>query len=321
MLRFSVSAAVIGYLLSLLDWEKISNLDSAVYGVLFGAAGVAVFCLLMGGVRWAHLVTLQTGERFSIMSAFRGYLLGGFFNVFLPGAIGGDLFRIKYACDKTKISPKLSGVLVISERFFGLASVGLIFGLGLAYNLETFFPAFGNEYFPFACGLAVLGLVGVKFWIARKLSISYGSYVFLMVVTIIAQLANIYICYVLAHQLGLAVRFVELMVVIPLVFIATVLPISLGGLGVREGTLAALLSVVGVPVADGVLLAFLMYVSKTIAAVCGAYEALIFNYSPKSLVTGTEGQTDDASDGTENSEKNAVGKHAKNPINLGETGP
>lgn len=236
---------------------------------------------------------IQTQRRFSIITAFRGYLLGGFFNVFLPGAIGGDLFRIKFACDKTEISAKLSGALVITERFFGLASVGLIFALGLSFTIETFVPAFGDEYFPIACVLAVFGLGAVKFWIARKLSISYLNYLYLLLVTMVAQLGDIYISYLLAIQLGLEVSFVEFMVVIPLVFIATVLPISLGGLGVREGTLAGLLAVVGVPLSDGVLLAFLIYVSKTLAAGFGAYEAMIFNYSARGLKFWSENMRSD----------------------------
>lgn len=53
-------------------------------------------------------------------------------------------------------------------------------------------------------------------------------------------------------------------VIMPLVYICTILPFSLGGLGVREGALVYLLAKMGVPASDGVALSFLIYINPVL---------------------------------------------------------
>ena len=48
----------------------------------------------------------------------------------------------------------------------------------------------------------------------------------------------------------------------PIVYISTILPVSLGGLGVREGTLVYLLAKVGVLSSDAVALSFLIHFNR-----------------------------------------------------------
>jgi hypothetical protein len=57
--------------------------------------------------------------------------------------------------------------------------------------------------------------------------------------------------------------------IVPVVYFATLAPISLGGLGVREGVLTWMLSKLGVPASDAVLLAFLVYLNRVLVAALG----------------------------------------------------
>jgi len=69
--------------------------------------------------------------------------------------------------------------------------------------------------------------------------------------------------------MGHAVPITALLFVMPLVHVATVLPISLGGLGVREGVLTGLLMLLAVPQGDAVLAAFLLYLAKVMVGLTG----------------------------------------------------
>jgi hypothetical protein len=62
----------------------------------------------------------------------------------------------------------------------------------------------------------------------------------------------------LALALHIAVPPIDLLAFVPLVTVATALPISLGGWGVREGLLVLLLGKVGVPASEALILS-LMY--------------------------------------------------------------
>jgi uncharacterized membrane protein YbhN (UPF0104 family) len=75
--------------------------------------------------------------------------------------------------------------------------------------------------------------------------------------------------YAVAISLGIKVPFYAFFIIVPIVYIATLLPISLGGLGVREGAMVFLMSRLGVSTVDGVSLAFLIYLNLVFIGLVG----------------------------------------------------
>ena len=80
--------------------------------------------------------------------------------------------------------------------------------------------------------------------------------------------------YLLVHFFGRAVSvdipLETLLLVIPLVFLASVIPITPGGHGIREVTLTALLTLAGIPVAEAALIALMLFMTKIgFGLVCG----------------------------------------------------
>jgi glycosyltransferase 2 family protein len=63
--------------------------------------------------------------------------------------------------------------------------------------------------------------------------------------------------------------FSYFLILFPIVYLATVLPISIGGIGVREGVLVYFLSQSGVPTSDAISLSFLVYMNRMISALIG----------------------------------------------------
>jgi uncharacterized membrane protein YbhN (UPF0104 family) len=70
----------------------------------------------------------------------------------------------------------------------------------------------------------------------------------------VIQLGLIYYQYLLAQQLKIPVSYLELLVFTPISIVVTLLPISLGGLGVQEGLWAYLFSRIGLSPDQAVLL-------------------------------------------------------------------
>ncbi len=69
--------------------------------------------------------------------------------------------------------------------------------------------------------------------------------------------------------LGVDASLAELAIVGNAIVLATLLPISVGGFGVREGTAVALLAVVGVPAGEAVFVALLGYLAAQPPALVG----------------------------------------------------
>lgn len=63
------------------------------------------------------------------------------------------------------------------------------------------------------------------------------------------------------------VAFVYFLVFIPLLYIVTMLPITINGLGLRENLLVFLLALVGVGSSSAVLLSLLIYLDRLVRGV------------------------------------------------------
>jgi uncharacterized membrane protein YbhN (UPF0104 family) len=116
-------------------------------------------------------------------------------------------------------------------------------------------------------------LIGVtvfaKYLISKHINVGYEKYFPLLVLSALAQLTDIIVTKLFCWHLLLDVTISELLFIMPLVYLAAAIPISLGGFGVREGALVALLSLYGVEVSMAIILAFMLYLSKVVAGIFG----------------------------------------------------
>ena len=186
--------------------------------------------------------------------------VGFFFNSFLPTAIGGDIAKAYYASKKTGDNVG-SYAAVLSDRIFGLfsflfiATAGLIF-IGRGFNNKIFYAVF----FIFAASIFAIVLLfrknknpgilsadpgkGIVNKIKIKLDKVYraiNSYrdnpsliVRAVVLSIFMQSFTITGIYFFILSIGGHVPLLKLFLLIPLVWVISMLP-SLNGLGVREG--------------------------------------------------------------------------------------
>jgi uncharacterized membrane protein YbhN (UPF0104 family) len=75
-----------------------------------------------------------------------------------------------------------------------------------------------------------------------------------------------------SHALGIAdeVGFTALLVFLPAVLIAQVLPIGISGLGIREGTFVLFLHPLGVPNSQAIAFGLMLYLLTLVASLAGA---------------------------------------------------
>jgi uncharacterized membrane protein YbhN (UPF0104 family) len=100
----------------------------------------------------------------------------------------------------------------------------------------------------------------------------------LVAISLVAQLPGIVVFAALGHGLGLGIPFVSMGWLRSVVVLITILPISVGGLGVREGTLVLLLRTFGTPPADALALSLLFFATTILAPglAGGVVEGLIW---------------------------------------------
>ncbi len=87
--------------------------------------------------------------------------------------------------------------------------------------------------------------------------------------SLVVQLANVVLAWLIGEGLGLPIPPLYYGVLVPLVSILTLLPISLNGMGLREGGTVLLLAPLGVSSASAVTLSILIFAVYTAASLTG----------------------------------------------------
>jgi hypothetical protein len=270
-----VSLVVLGWLVWRIDWRPIVETLSTVH---LGWCLAAFLALQVGqclsGWRW-QILSHPLGFRDSVRRFVALYYVGMFFNLFLPTSMGGDVVKAWYLAGRPgRRWPAL--VTVFSERFSGLLAMLAIGCLATVPNIEVL-PAWGllATWGGLAGALLGMGMLpllarrshrfrlvaeGVGVWrgqVSRALA-ALGLSFLVQALSIIQVL-----CVGLA--LGLPTPLLVYAAAVPLVCLFMMLPISVNGVGVREGSLVLLLASAGVLPAQALALG-LVWFSVTIAA-------------------------------------------------------
>lgn len=267
--------------------DALSRVDS---GWLLAGVGVQLLAVAAGVLRWRMLLASQ---KVSLGLGFLGrhYLIGRFVGVFTPSTLGLDGYRVLATSRETgRTAAGARAVLIekglsfaaLAATSFALLPLGAarFYGsLGLLASLTLGLLALG--------GLMVMNDPALLRTVARRsparlrapLDKLLGALAAdrlrpaqllgacgLGAVTQLCASAT-FVCTGLA--LGVSASPVELLVVGHAIVLAMLLPVSIAGAGLREGTAVAMLALVGVPVGDALLVGVLGFAVTQPAAILG----------------------------------------------------
>ena len=262
LLRISVSLALLIFLFNQVDRKSLLEIIKGCdKGLLFLAFVVFFFNYLFCLFRWIML--LKDAEIHLPLSRVIISFSGGiFFNLFLPSAIGGDVIRSIDLASHTR-KPKEIVSTVILDRLSG--SVGLVilifFSLLLGWNLiqdRSVLLSVGIIFALLSLILLVLFNDSLYSFINRFLNVpNAGKFrnsiknlhqemhgfkhkkfaIFTnLLVSLLVQANSPVTFYLIALAIGLKIKLIYFFVFIPIIGAITMLPISLGGLGLRDAT-------------------------------------------------------------------------------------
>jgi uncharacterized membrane protein YbhN (UPF0104 family) len=265
--KLLVTAACLWWLSRYVDLAAIGqSLAGFSPGILLAGVALHLACYLAGAVRWWYLFRYLAGPvRFS--QILPSYYLGVFFNNFLPTAYGGDLARSARLYVSGMSGNALVGSAVM-DRLLGLAAVVAIGSLALLFSdVAPFGHLAWTVFGGGALGLLLAAaLMALPDW-SRALDSRYGRrwprlgallagflqyrkapqlMLKAFALSVLNQLLVVAVFILLAREAGLGVTAWQLVTLLMLVFLVASLPVSLGGLGPREGALLALLLPFGV---------------------------------------------------------------------------
>jgi len=262
-LKFIISFGILAFLLIYKTSVKdiVSTLKDVNLFWLAISFSLHFVGLLISAYRWQILAFAQ-GDRVPLGFLFKSYLVGTFFNIFLPSRFGGDVVRI---WDGSRYSRSLvkSSAIVVVERLTGiivlfifalLASlirldmaekipviwVSLLLGLTVLGLLVFFFlPVVGRglEKFP---AKGFLDKVKQKIISFRKAVLLYREkpreFFKAVLWAFLLQLNVIIYYFLIGKALQLNIQFLDYFIFIPIVVLIQIIPVTINGLGLREGS-------------------------------------------------------------------------------------
>ena len=280
--RIAVTAAAFAFVLSRVD---LPALGAAIAHVPISSfLRATVICsanLLLGTARWRALLAAYGAKtRPPFLRLFQIYWIGFFYNMWLPGGVGGDVVRgvaSREAFGERGTTSAMAVVFV--ERVLGL--VGLLLVLGIAWLVH---PIPGIE------GVATWSIVGITAGAGAVAFVAIGRSLARWLPGPLAAIAERLprierpLPFALALLMSLGTQSVvaitghvlvdALHPEVPLAMATAYLPFTVGGAGAREAVFQALYVRVGVSLEDataaGLLIAAAYYLSSGIGGLMPA---------------------------------------------------
>lgn len=297
-LRAVLGLGLIAFVLTRPDWDRLLE---ALRSPSWPWLGAAVALFLASNVAWSvrwHDILRAAGARRRYRDLLALVFVGQFFNTFLPTSAGGDLVRGWYASDG-RSGLVTSYAVVLVERAVGLVTLGAVAAtaavVALASPVDALPPALLWTVGGAGATLVAVGAVAFLWpgtgrivrrtlgrrerWedaaagLASALSLFrepdvprlriWAASGCLQVLGVLFQLA----C---ARTAGVEVGSLLFFLVVPVAVVASMIPVSVNGLGVREGVLVGLLSTIGGdPATLGAYVVVALVVSTLLSCVGG----------------------------------------------------
>ena len=230
--------------------------------------------LLATGWRYA-LIGRATGATLPARVALRLMLIAQFFSQTLPSAMGGDVVRAVMA-QRHGLSWGRAISAVLCDRGIALVVLLAIATLTLPLfhaRVDAFWARRAMEILAAgtAVGFAVLVLaddarrarygrsralrpIAMLIGDLRRVAFAAPESRRIVPLSLFVHVAVIATVWLLARALGLATGFVDCLLIVPPVVLATLAPVSIAGWGVREGAMVVGFGLVGMPEADALAL-------------------------------------------------------------------
>jgi glycosyltransferase 2 family protein len=298
LLKFGVSGGLIVYLLNRFGIEKIiRELGSADTFWLAAAVLFFIGSHLVGSCQWWALLRWE-GTRIAWPRVLSFYFVGLFFNNFLISNLGGDLFRMMDIRRSTHNTAAAVSTVFL-DRFLGLfilssmavaAFVFLAISKSAPMRLDGLFVILAAGWLMMIVFLFDKRLTRpfariIRKWLPENFALKSRE-IYLIIhhfgrqrrllsqllgLSCIIQGLRIMAHYAVARSLGVHISPAVFFLFVPIIAIAAALPVSLGGVGLREQMGVILLGSVGIPSVQAFSIEFLAYLTAIVSSLPGLF--------------------------------------------------
>jgi len=282
-IRLAISLGIVGYILYSVDREHLWH---AVTGVRLQWVAVAIVIYLLGQLLSAYkwfLLGRSVGLAGSPVDYGRFYLIGMFFNLLGISTLGGDVVRGLYLGRGHRPGLALNSVLF--DRVSGLAVLMALCSVTLLAHPEYQFAGPIGLLVTIGGGALIVGwwtcpylvkLLPAGNRIRRQVETELAPFwrdswllVRVVCVSLVFHLSQVCVQWVLGKATGVTIPFSYCLVFHPIMSVATALPVSIGGFGVREGLYLYFLGLIDIDDSVAITMGLLWYAVTVVVGMIG----------------------------------------------------
>ncbi len=265
--KLLVSALLIGWIIRGLDLEALkTSLQQAEPALFIGAYAALTSLALIQAARW-QWVLAALGGRHPYPNALANVLIGQFFNQTLPSTIGGDAVRVwLLRTGGMPLGRALDSVII--DRLIALAALMCMGIAGLPWLFKLDADDVGAWTVAAASAAGILALTSILVldkvpWVlkrwrpvqaaaalsthARRVTFGSRAGIIAFTTSVLIHSCLSMVVFTIAIALGVDIEAWQCLVLVPPVMVASAIPISVAGWGVRESTMVAAFALIGMP--------------------------------------------------------------------------
>jgi hypothetical protein len=310
-LWFLAKAAVSAGLLAVLFWRIdrgafLRSIQSLPLSTFLGSVVLYLTGYLISVVRWQRLLRAEN-IRIPFWRLVLVYFEGAFFNLFLPTLIGGDIVR-GYTIYKLTGGHSASLASILIDRLSGFAALmliallsltvavtrmrdpqvaAMILGVAAAFGLLT--GALINERMKDWAG-GIFRLIGLARFQAKLQGMIEAiqryrghrrALLEAFLLSILLQSLIIVTYFFVGQGLRVGVSLAYFFVFVPLITVVAMLPVSVAGLGVREGGVVYFFALAGVDAATSLSMSLVWFSLTALVSSLGGVAILLNAHAAK----------------------------------------
>ena len=285
LIKAGISAGILFYLLWSVSlatlWKSFLEADH-----LYISFSLALYLAgqVLSAYKWGVLAEML-GLRRSFKDLLAYYFIGMYFNLFMLGSIGGDIGRV-YLLAGREQSRMRAAYSIFAERFTGGMALSVIASLALLSPAGRMLPDPFRLLIILGTALLWIGvfllphLIGLLPWLGRVVErINLADYdvfwrerrrtTWVLGLSFLFQGINVLVVALVGLALGLRVPLLAYFFIVPMVDVISAIPVSISGLGVREGSYVFFLHMFGVGTAQGLTFSLLLLAVIMISSLIG----------------------------------------------------
>lgn len=293
-LRVTVSVLLLAYLIRLSAFTEIARAFSRINPLhLLGFFALYFSSVFLTSVRWRIL--LRTWDIEARLATLMRYILTGLFmNNFLPGSLGGDAYRL-YSGGRDTGKLESVAATIFYERVLSYASLVTLGLVALSIRADpasdwTFWlllggvflaltgltavstlPAFGTWAENFVGRFPFAERLRLKDWVhSFRFKVRHpGLLAVVFLLSFLIQFMDIFAFRLVGTAIQLPVRFSDLLLFVPLLYLAILLPLSVNGIGIRESVFVLFAASWGITSADAVAFSLTVFALNLAGSLVG----------------------------------------------------